>query len=101
MYDSGKIKDTKIEEIKEKIKKSPLYNELFQFLNVNYLDNDFVIAEALIEQIDIGDNYIKISDPNPKLLDFFKSKGFNLKVILPALETENYSYNVTAWLEIN
>jgi hypothetical protein len=97
MIDSSKYKNKKIQEIKEKISSQPLYSELFNILGFS-LDEDFMQAELLLEQIEIGDSYIKISEPTVKILDFFKKKNFMLKNLLPAHESENYKYPVTAWL---
>lgn len=99
MINGTKLKETIVKAIKNKIDQTQLYEDLFQFLGLNYEGDDFLRAESYIEEIDIGADFVRIYDPRPNLLDFFRTKGFELKVILPALETENYAYNVTAWLE--
>lgn len=96
---SNQFKTKKIDTIKGAIKQKPLYEKLFEFLGLKYDQEDYMKAEVILEQVDIGEFYIKIIEPSSKLLDFFKKNGFNLKVILPALETDSYNYNVTAWLE--
>ena len=97
--DTNKYKQAKIDEIISKIGEQPLYKDLFEYLLIKYDQDDFMKAEAICEAIEIGANFVKIVDPNTKILDFFKSKGYNLSTILPALETEKYTYNVTAWME--
>lgn len=98
MIDGSAIRNKKIQDIKAKLQQQPLYGELFSILQIN-IDQDFMQAELLLEQITIGQNYVKIIEPSVSLLDFFRSKNFSLHSILPAYESENFKYPVTAWLE--
>lgn len=97
MLDGSTIKNKKIQEINLKLKDKPLYQELFTKLNVN-VQEDFMQAEILLEQIVIGTDYVKINEPTVELLDFFKSKQFILHSILPAYESEKYQNPIVAWL---
>ena len=91
------IKNKKIEIIKAKIKEQPIYAELFSILQIN-IEQDFMQAELVLDQVIIGKNFVKISEPTVKLLDFFKSKEFALHSFLPAYESENYKNPVIAWM---
>ena len=97
MIDGTKYKEKKVEEIRAKISEQPLYHELFSFLEFD-IDNDFMQAEILLEQIIIGKNYVKITEPNVKLLDFFKKRQYTLHTLLPAYESENFKNPIIAWL---
>ena len=98
MLDGSTIRNKKIQDIKTKIEQQPLYGELLSNLQQD-IDQDFMQAELLLEQINIGKNYVKIIEPTVYLLDFFRSKNFSLHSLLPAYESENFKYQVTAWLE--
>lgn len=97
MLDSSKYKDKKISEIRSIISEQPLYKELLELLAIK-IEEDFMSAELILEQIIIGKDYVKILDPSVKLLDFFKQNGYSLHTLLPAQETENYKTPVVAWL---
>lgn len=97
MLDGSAIKNKKIQEINIKLKNKPLYQELFTILNIN-VQEDFMQAEILLDQVVIGTNYVKINEPTVELLDFFKSRHFTLHSILPAFESETYHNPIVAWL---
>lgn len=97
MLNGSTIKTKKIEEINAKIKEQPMYDELLSILHIN-VNEDFMKAELLLDQVNIGNNFIKIAEPTVNLLDFFKDKGFSLHSFLPAYESENYKYPVIAWM---
>ena len=97
MLDSSKYRDKKIKEINSKITKQPIYNELFAFLEVS-IEEDFMQAELVFEQVEIGDYYVKIAEPSVILLDFFKERGYTIHTFPPAVESENYKNPITAWL---
>ena len=100
MIDSAKYKGKKIEEIKAKINQQPLYGELFKMLEFT-IEEDFMQAELLMDQIVIGENYVKIQEPTVEILDFFKKKNYILHTLLPAYESENYKNSILAWLVKN
>ena len=97
MIDSSAIKAKKIAEINSQLTKQPLYNQLFSILGIN-VDEDFMQAELLLNQVEIGSNFVKISEPTVKLLDFFKKNGFRLHTMMPAYESETYKNPIIAWL---
>lgn len=97
MLNGSALRNKKINEINAKISEQPLYKELFSIFKVNS-EEDFMQAEILLEQVDIGTNYVKINEPTVQLLDFFKNKGYSLHTLLPAYESENYKNPIIAWL---
>ena len=97
MIDSARYKDKKIEEINQKISQQPIYGELFSLLKFD-ITKDFMQAELILDQVIIGEFYVKILDPTVQILDFFKKKNFSLHTLLPAYESENFKNSIIAWL---